>query len=136
MDKMLKVVEVELKQDERDLQGKELLKLVMARWINAADALLEMMIVHLPSPKVAGKYRTDYLYEGPKDDPVAIGMKNCDPKGPLMIYISKMVPTMDKSRFFAFGRVLSGTVYTGQKVRILGPNYKIGKKDDLYEKNI
>ena len=89
-----------MKQEERELQGKELLKLVMARWINAADALLEMMVIHLPSPKVAGKYRTDYLYEGPKDDPIAIGMKNCDPKGPLMIYISKMVPTMDKSRFF------------------------------------
>eukprot|EP00828_Plagiopyla_frontata_P040441 TRINITY_DN548_c0_g1_i9.p1 TRINITY_DN548_c0_g1~~TRINITY_DN548_c0_g1_i9.p1 ORF type:complete len:838 (+),score=120.31 TRINITY_DN548_c0_g1_i9:135-2648(+) len=136
MDKMLKVVEVQLKQEERELHGKELLKLVMARWINAADALLEMMVLHLPSPKVAGKYRTDYLYEGPKDDLIAIGMKNCDPKGPLMIYISKMVPTMDKSRFFAFGRVLSGTVFTGQKVRILGPNYKIGKKDDLFEKNI
>ena len=53
-----------------------------------------------------------------------------------MIYISKMVPTLDKSRFYAFGRVLSGTVYTGQNVRILGPNYKPGKKDDLFEKSI
>ena len=53
-----------------------------------------------------------------------------------MMYISKMVPTTDKSRFFAFGRVFSGTVSTGQKVRIMGPNYKPGKKDDFYEKPI
>jgi elongation factor 2 len=53
-----------------------------------------------------------------------------------MLYISKMVPTVDKSRFFAFGRVLSGKVGTGQKVRILGPNYKPGKKDDCFEKPI
>lgn len=53
-----------------------------------------------------------------------------------MIFISKMVPTADKGRFFAFGRVFSGTVSTGQKVRIMGPNYRVGKKDDLYEKAI
>lgn len=37
----------------------------MARWINAADTILEMMVVHLPSPRAAQKYRTGYLYEGP-----------------------------------------------------------------------
>jgi len=63
-------------------------------------------------------------------------MRACDPKGPLMIYISKMVPSTDKGRFYAFGRVFSGTVASGQKVRIMGANYKPGKKDDLYEKNI
>ncbi len=63
-------------------------------------------------------------------------MKNCDPKGPLMMYVSKMVPTTDKGRFFAFGRVLSGTIATGQKVRIMGSTYLPGKKEDLYEKAI
>jgi elongation factor 2 len=52
------------------------------------------------------------------------------------MYISKMVPTVDKSRFFAFGRVFSGSLTCGQKVRILGPNYSPGKKDDLHEKTI
>jgi elongation factor 2 len=48
-------------------------------------------------------------------------MKNCDPKGHLMMYVSKMVPNPDdEARFIAFGRVLSGTVTSGQKVRILG----------------
>lgn len=53
-----------------------------------------------------------------------------------MMYISKMVPTSDKGRFYAFGRVFSGTVGTGQKVRIMGPNFTPGKKEDLYEKTI
>lgn len=53
-----------------------------------------------------------------------------------MIYISKMVPTSDKGRFYAFGRVFSGSVSTGLKVRIMGPNYVPGKKDDLYLKPI
>lgn len=37
-------------------------------------------------------------------------MMECDSKGPLMMYVSKMVPTSDKGRFLAFGRVFSGTV--------------------------
>jgi elongation factor 2 len=108
----------------------------MSRWLNAADIILEMMVLHLPSPKTAQAYRGSYLYEGPKDDESCMAIKNCDPKGPLMMYVSKMVPTTDKSRFFAFGRVFSGTIATGMKVRIQGPNYIPGKKDDLYEKPI
>ncbi|KAM7410170.1 hypothetical protein PAMA_001560 [Pampus argenteus] len=66
-------------------------------------------------------------------DPI---FKNCDPKAPLMMYISKMVPTSDKGRFYAFGRVFSGSVSTGLKVRIMGPNFVPGKKEDLYVKPI
>ncbi len=57
-------------------------------------------------------------------------------QAPLMMYISKMVPTTDKGRFYAFGRVFSGTVSTGMKTRIMGPNFVLGKKDDLYIKPI
>merc|ERR1719222_1796637 len=47
-----------------------------------------------------------------------------------------MVPTSDKGRFYAFGRVYSGTIATGQKVKIQGPHYKPGSKEDLNVKNI
>merc|ERR1719369_1378782 len=53
-----------------------------------------------------------------------------------MMYVSKMIPTSDKGRFYAFGRVFSGTIATGQKVRIQGPHYKPGGKEDLNVKNI
>jgi len=53
-----------------------------------------------------------------------------------MMYVSKMVPTSDKGRFYAFGRVFSGIVSTGQKARIMGPNFVPGKKEDLYVKSI
>lgn len=53
-----------------------------------------------------------------------------------MMYVSKMVPTSDKGRFYAFGRVFSGKVCTGMKARIMGPNFQPGKKEDLYEKAI
>merc|ERR1712228_1052892 len=39
-------------------------------------------------------------------------------------------------RFYAFGRVFSGTIATGQKVRIQGPHYKPGTKEDLNVKSV
>merc|ERR1719219_1691333 len=67
---------------------------------------------------------------------LAPAIKACDPNAPVMMYVSKMVPTSDKGRFYAFGRVFSGKVATGQKCRIMGPNFVPGKKEDLYEKSI
>merc|ERR550534_452281 len=61
---------------------------------------------------------------------------NCDPAAPLMMYVSKMVPTSDKGRFYAFGRVFSGTVGSGYKCRIMGPNFIPGKNEDLHIKTI
>ncbi|KAI8973898.1 elongation factor 2 [Pilobolus umbonatus] len=133
---LLEKLEVTLATDEKDLEGKALLKVVMRKFLPAGDALLEMICIHLPSPITAQAYRVSNLYEGPGDDECAIGIRNCDPNGPLMLYVSKMVPTSDKGRFYAFGRVFSGTVRAGMKVRIQGPNYVPGSKTDLSVKSI
>ncbi|RKF57815.1 Elongation factor 2 [Erysiphe neolycopersici] len=136
IDLLLGKLEIKLSADDRSKEGKALLKIIMRTFLPAADALMEMMILHLPSPVTAQKYRAESLYEGPNDDEACIGIRDCDPKGPLMLYVSKMVPTSDKGRFYAFGRVFSGTVRSGLKVRIQGPNYTPGKKDDLFIKAI
>merc|ERR1711935_1089553 len=95
-----------------------------------------MIVLRLPSPVVAQKYRVQNLYEGPMDDAAANAIRACDSAGGLMMYVSKMVPTSDKGRFYAFGRVSSGTIATGQKVRIQGPHYKPGGEDGLSLKTI
>ena len=133
---MLTVLDVNLTNLEYEAEGKKLLKTVMQRWLPAHECLLEMMALHLPSPAAAQRYRVDILYNGPLDDITATAIRNCDPNGPLSVYISKMVPTSEKGRFYAFGRVFSGTVGTGMKVRILGPNYEPGGKIDLFEKPV
>ncbi|KAG6687302.1 hypothetical protein I3842_11G064200 [Carya illinoinensis] len=133
---MLQKLGVTMKSDEKDLMGKPLMKRVMQTWLPASSALLEMMIFHLPSPSTAQKYRVENLYEGPLDDIYANAIRNCDPEGPLMLYVSKMIPASDKGRFFAFGRVFAGKVSTGLKVRIMGPNFVPGEKKDLYVKSV
>jgi len=136
LEKMLKAVNITLLTADKAKQGKHLLKAVMQKWLPAAEAILEMMVLHLPSPAKAQKYRVENLYTGPQDDISAMSIRNCDANGPLVMYVSKMVPTSDKGRFYAFGRVFSGTITAGQKVRILGPNYEFGGKEDVFVKNI
>ena len=134
---MLQTLGIELKKEEKEnKRAKDLLKCIFKKWINAAEALLEMIILKLPSPVKAQSYRASVLYEGLIEDECGQSIARCDKNGPLMVFISKMVPTNDKGRFYAFGRVFSGTVSTGQKVRIMGPNYRPGTRDDLYVKNI
>lgn len=135
-EKMLTSLNITLKTEEKEQTGKALLKTIMRKFLPASETLLEMMVVHLPSPAIAQKYRVETLYTGPMDDPVATSIAACNPDGPLLMYVSKMVPTSDKGRFYAFGRVFSGTIKTGAKVRIMGCNYVPGKKDDLYIKTV
>jgi len=134
--KLLEKLDIKLKHEDAQLEGKPLMKVVMRTWLPAGEAMFMMICIHLPSPVTAQKYRAEQLYEGPHDDAACVAMKNCDPNGPLMMYISKMVPTSDKGRFYAFGRVFSGRIATGMKCRIMGPNFIPGKKEDLNEKAI
>lgn len=127
---------IKLTCSEKDLRGKDLFRTVMRRWLPSADTLLSMITQKLPSPIEAQAYRVENLYEGPMDDECAKAIRECDPNGPLMLYVSKMVPSSDKGRFYAFGRVFSGRVESGGKVRIMGPNFQFGKKHDLFEKSI
>lgn len=130
-------LKVNFKLKAEESVGRELMRSFMKRWLPAADAMLELIVVHLPSPQVAQRYRVSNLYEGPLDDPVAVGISECDQNAPLMIYISKMISDPnDKSKFFALGRVFSGTAESGMQIRIMGPDYTPGSDRDLFVKNL
>jgi len=135
LEKMLTALKITLTQEEREQAPKKVVKTIMMKFLPAADTLLEMIVTQLPSPKKAQAYRAEMLYSGePTDeDPYFKGIKDCDQTAPLMLYISKMTPTADKGRFFAFGRIFSGKVRSGQKCRIMGNNYQVGKKTDLFD---
>ena len=131
-----KKMKVDLTTQDLQETGKKLCRAILSKWINASECMINMCITHLPSPKQAQTYRYKHLYEGDLDDETAQAIKNCDPNGPLVMYISKMIPCIHSGRFLAFGRVFSGTANVGQKVKILGPNFVPGTKKDLFETNI
>jgi elongation factor 2 len=133
---MVEKMGITLTSEERQRENKEVHRVVMQKFLPAATTLVEVIVTHLPSPAVAQKYRYPLLYTGPADDRYAQAIANCDPNGPLMVFISKMVPSANSGRFVAFGRVFSGTVTQGQKVRIMGPEYVPGSHKDVYHANV
>lgn len=105
---------------------------IFKRCYPLANMLVDGIRNFLPSPVDAQKYRVDVLYNGPHDTKAYNDIKNCNPAGDLIIYISKMIPTGEGGTFYAFGRIFSGTVHVGQKVTILGTNYEHGSNNDVF----
>lgn len=71
---MLEKLGVKLKPEAKELVGKPLMKRVMQTWLPAHEALLDMMIFHLPSPAQAQRYRVDVLYEGARHQRVGLSV--------------------------------------------------------------
>lgn len=139
LDAVLGSIDVAISTQQRDelSSHSELIRHVLQSWLPAHVPLLESIACHLPSPVRAQRYRTELLYTGPLDDEAATAIRACDPDGPLVVYISKLVPPPEgfekSTRFFAFGRVFSGTLRMGTKVNIMGAAYEHGGTTDLFE---
>ena len=71
--KLSQSLKLRLDNEDREKEGKEFMRTVMKKWLPAAESMIDMIERHLPSPDVAQQYRTEMLYEGPLDDPVASG---------------------------------------------------------------
>lgn len=99
--KLCEKLEIKIPVDARELTGKSLLKRIMQSWIPVGDTLLQMIITHLPSPAKAQRYRVETLYNGPLDDEAAVAVRRCDPNGPLMMFVSKMVHASSSFRVFS-----------------------------------
>lgn len=67
-------------------------------------------------------------YTGDQSSSIATAMKKCDPMGPLMINVVKLYSTPDGQAFTALGRVYSGAVRTGQKVKVRRINLARGRR--------
>lgn len=111
------------------LSGKDLQRKVFRKWIDVADSVLDMCCNYLPSPKEAQLTKIGRIYhkyheqedEEEKVDPedyriVERAMEQCDPLGPASIFISKIIPF--KQQTMCFGRIFSGTIKTGDKVKV------------------
>eukprot|EP01065_Artemidia_motanka_P039881 TRINITY_DN4918_c1_g1_i1.p1 TRINITY_DN4918_c1_g1~~TRINITY_DN4918_c1_g1_i1.p1 ORF type:complete len:819 (+),score=217.16 TRINITY_DN4918_c1_g1_i1:60-2516(+) len=115
---MLQGANVVLDAEERELQQKQLLRAVMRKFLPLSDTLLQMIVVKLPSPARAQRYRMEQLYAGP-DDLHFQSASSCDSAGPLLVYVSKMVDAGGNA--VALGRVFSGTVRADHAVAAVSP---------------
>eukprot|EP01133_Synstelium_polycarpum_P012173 gene12173-14248_t len=112
---------IRLTRQTLDLDVKPLLRIALGSFFGKATGFVDM-ITQMPSPVDAARKKIERCYTGPLDGRYAEAMLNCDAKGPLMINITKLLSKADGSGFDCLGRVMSGTVRTGD-VRILGEKY-------------
>ena len=132
--KTLRSIGIKLSAEELTMDAKPLLKLVFAKFFEGqASGFVDMLVGHCASPKAAAEHKTRQTYTGPIDpsDPFCASMLSCDRNGPLAIQVVKLYSTVDASDFVALGRILSGTVKRGQKVRVLGENYSLQDDEDM-----
>jgi U5 small nuclear ribonucleoprotein component len=61
----------------------------------------------------------------------AEAMTTCDRAGPLVLHVTKLFHTTDAQSFRAFGRIMSGVVRVGQKVKVLGEGYSPEDEEDM-----
>lgn len=131
MKKILAGLGISLKPAQYKADAKVILKLVCEQFFGTSTGFVDMVVEHIPSPVEGAKAKIENTYTGPHDTDVVKAMETCDPKGPLVIQVSKLYHTSDAKDFMSFGRVMSGTVSAGQIVRVLGEGYTLDDEEDM-----
>jgi len=88
--------------------------------------ILDMVIKHLPSPKVAQKYRIEKIWKGDIESEIGKQLINCDVKGNLAGVITKV--TYDShAGMISTGRIFSGKLEQGQTIHFVdtGTNARV-----------
>ncbi|MFW9887966.1 MAG: GTP-binding protein [Candidatus Thorarchaeota archaeon] len=92
------------------------------------DALLEMIVHHLPNPKEAQTYKIPRIWKGDLASTEGKALLECDRKGPLLGMITKIFVDPKSKRPTLIGRVFSGTVKSGQSIRLVNMKQNVTVK--------
>ena len=83
-----------------------------------ADAVLGMVVKHIPPPHVAQKYRIPQIWKGDLDSDIGKALLACSDDGPTIMMVVNMV--LDPAAGpIAVGRLFSGTIKDGQTINII-----------------
>ncbi len=81
------------------------------------EVILNAVIKHLPDPKIAQNYRIPKIWHGELEGPVGKALQSCDPNGPVMFIVTKVVVDPQAGEISA-GRLYSGTLKKGEMVTL------------------
>ncbi len=80
--------------------------------------VLDMVVRHLPNPIEAQKEKIKVIWKGDINSEVGKTMVNCDPKGPVVMMVTKIVVDPQAGEV-AVGRLFSGTIKPGVDLHII-----------------
>ncbi|XP_048481923.1 116 kDa U5 small nuclear ribonucleoprotein component [Plutella xylostella] len=126
---VLEELGIKLTKQEARLNIRPLLRLVCSRFFGDFCGFVELVVRNIPSPLEAAPGKVAHCYRG-TEGPLVDDMSSCDQAGRLVAHTTKMYPTDDCTFFLVLARVMSGTLYAGQPVRVLGENYSAQDEED------
>ncbi len=87
-------------------------------WKNASlfDAMMDVVVKHLPSPLDAQKYRIGRIWKGDPESVLGKQLTSCDPEGEPAFVITKIVIDPRYGKEISAGRLFSGKLKVGQEV--------------------
>jgi elongation factor 2 len=91
----------------------------LSKKIPIHEVILDMVVTHLPSPKIAQKYRTPHIWKGDPNSEIGKSMSETDDHGPLMLMVTKILMDPHAGEV-AVGRMYSGKIERGQEVFVSG----------------
>jgi elongation factor 2 len=83
------------------------------------NAILDMAIKNIPSPREAQEYRLPRIWRGRMESEIGEAMLNCDENGPTVMFIT-MVQMNPQKGLITTGRLFSGSVKAGDQVYLVG----------------
>ncbi|MHA1674001.1 MAG: GTP-binding protein [Promethearchaeota archaeon] len=86
------------------------------------ESTLAAVVNFLPNPVEAQKYRINTIWSGDLTSSTGIALKSCDPKGPAVVFLSKVQKI--KNRLVGTGRVFSGTIRRGHPMWLVSAQDK------------
>jgi len=91
----------------------------LSKKIPIHEVILDMVVDHLPSPKIAQIYRIPNIWRGDPESKIGKSMTRCDEKGPLALMVTKIIMDPHAGEI-AIGRLYSGSITRGQEVYVSG----------------
>ncbi|MCQ2816374.1 MAG: 116 kDa U5 small nuclear ribonucleoprotein component [archaeon] len=120
-----------LKDSEYKMDPKPLLKTISYKFLGHYSSLVDSCIEHIIDSNEGNKIKVRTLYTGNKNTSIYKQISKCEEKGPLLCVVYKLYHNEDHSSFYLFGRILSGNINEGDKLKIMGENYNLIEKEDM-----
>lgn len=134
--KILRSVGVYLSKEQLRSSSITLLRAALEKFFPDTSGFVDLIVKNVPTPTAAAIGKVSRCYTGVLNSNVGKSMMKCDPSGPLMINITKMYAVNNQGgtagqEFTAFGRIYSGSLKTGDKVKVLGEAYTPDDDEDM-----
>ncbi|MDH5401702.1 MAG: GTP-binding protein [Candidatus Heimdallarchaeota archaeon] len=88
------------------------------------DALLRMVIQHIPNPGESQIYKIPKIWHGDLESEAGKSLIACDPKGPLLGMITKIFIDPKSKRATLIGRIFSGTLKSDDTIYLVNRRQK------------